>query len=119
MHVEYTGRTIQTSAENIKLTFPGGIIQTIPISSNMQAGQIYWTGSVLVSGQNQVLIVATHVLNDANLHTQFSIHRDKRYNTQPVTIELSGDSTGTLVNYDATGQTATGTSLYASTPAWQ
>ncbi len=119
VHIEYTGRLINTSTENVVLTFPGGVTKTIPIAQNMQNGQIYWTGTVVVSGQNQVLTVATHVLNDSNLHTQFSVHRDMRYNAQAVSIQLSGDASGNLISYEANGQTTKGTSLYASNPNWQ
>ncbi len=117
-HIDYTGRTINTATENVRLIFPT-LTQDIPIASNMQAGQIYWTGTILVSGQNQVLTVATHVLNDPGLHTQFSIHRDLRYNTQALTIQLTGDASGNLVVYSANGQTTKGTSIYASTPILQ
>ena len=117
-HIDYTGRTVNTATESVRLIFPT-VTQDIPIASNMQNNQIYWTGSILVSGQNQVLTIATHALNDTNLHTQFSVNRDQRYNTQSLTIQLTGDASGNLITYSANGQTTKGTSIYASTPITQ
>lgn len=120
-HINYAGREIQTS-ENIVLTFPNNgspVIQQILISSNMQSGQVFWEGTIAVGGENQTLIVATHAFNDQVLGTQFSLHRDKRYNTKDITIALDGDATGTIIQYTAQGQTSKGTSLYVSDPIWQ
>ncbi len=115
--VDYSGRFIDVATESIQLTFPGKN-ESIPFASNIQNGQLQWEGTILVNGQNQVLAISTYVLND-NSHTRFSIHRDLRYNTEPVTIALSGDTTGTLVSYNNTGQVTQGTSLYVSQPIFQ
>ena len=122
VHQDYT-RTINTTLEIITLTFtpplPGvPVVQTIPIVSNMQQGQIFWSGEVTVQGQVQKVTVQTHRLNDAVLGTQWSIRRDRRFNTVALSISLSGDLTGNLISYDANSQTTKGSS-YASPPLWQ
>jgi len=118
VHVDYTGRTIATGTESVRLVFPS-TTYTIVIASNMQAGQIFWEGDVLVDGETQTLLIQTHVFNDVVLGTQFSIVRDKSKNTKAVTIEISGDTTGDLIRYDAAGATTQGNSLYALPPLWQ
>lgn len=118
VHVDYVGRTIDTSSESVRLVFPG-ITQTIPIVTNLPGGAFSWEGEVISQGQVQNIRIHTHRLNDLVLGTQFSVHRDQRYNTKAVIVELSGDSTGNLLQYDAAGQTTQGTSVYAATPSWQ
>lgn len=116
VHVDYS-RTINTSTEEITLTFDGSVSQTIPIVANMSAGQISWTGTVTVDGQAQTVSVATHRLNSPD--TQFTIHRDGRLNTKSLRMTLSGDSTGNIIQYSADGQTVTSSCAYASNLAWQ
>ncbi|MBI1984840.1 MAG: hypothetical protein HYS60_01870 [Candidatus Wildermuthbacteria bacterium] len=120
-HIDYANRQIQIS-ESIVITFPNGgspVLQSILISSNMQSGQVFWEGIVMVAGQAQTLQILTHSFNDPAEGTQFSIRRDKRYNTKGLSISLTGDATGTIIQYDAQGQTSQGTSLYVSEPALQ
>lgn len=118
VHVDYAGRTINTNTESVRLVFSSTTYQ-IAVANNMQGGQIFWKGDVLVDGELQTLLVQTHRLNDPMLGTQFSIVRDKGKNTKTVTVEISGDSTGDLIRYEAQGQTTQGSSLYASQPLWQ
>lgn len=118
VHIEYTGRTINTQTERLRLVFPSTTYEII-VADNMQAGQIFWKGDILVDGQTQTLQVQTHLLNDPVLGSQLSIVRDKSKNIKAVNIEISGDSTGDLIRYDAQGQTTKGSSLYVSTPQWQ
>lgn len=118
VHVEYTGRAINTQTERLRLVFPFTTYEII-IADNMQEDQIFWQGDILVEGATQTLQVQTHRLNDPVLGTQFSITRDRSKNTKAVTLEISGDATGDLIRYDAQGQTTKGFSLYASTPQWQ
>jgi len=118
VHLEYTGRTIATSTERLKLIFPS-LTYEIILSSNMQTGQIFWKGDILVDGQTQTLQVQTHRLNDPVLGTKLSITRDQRKNTKALSVEISGDSTGGIIQYDAQGQTTKGSSLYVSIPLWQ
>lgn len=118
VHVDYTGRTITTATESVRLIF-STTTYGIVIASNMQAGQIFWEGDVLVDGETQTLQVQTHRLNDPVLGTQFSVTRDKSKNTKALTIEISGDSTGDIIRYDTQGQTTQGNSLYVSSLLWQ
>jgi type II secretory pathway pseudopilin PulG len=118
VHVEYAGRAIAIQTESVRLVFPS-TTHAIATASNMQDGQIFWEGDIVVDGETQTLLIQTHRLNDPMLGTQFSIIRDKSKNTKALTIEISGDSTGNLIRYDAQGQTTQGNSLYASSPLWQ
>jgi len=115
-HFAY-GRPISTPSESLTLNFEGGVTKTIIISENFRDGQIYWDGQVDVGGQIQKLKIHTHRLN--NPDTQFSIHRDRRYNNKSLDITLSGDSTGSLINYSTDGLTVTKTSIYAADPQRQ
>ncbi|MCP6719156.1 MAG: hypothetical protein KJI71_02900 [Patescibacteria group bacterium] len=119
VHFDYT-RQITTSTESIKLIFTynnSTATQNIIIADNLKSGQIYWEDEVDAGGETQKLIVKTHILN--NPYTQFSIHRDKRYNTRALKVEISGDTSGNMISYDDNGQTQNGTSIYVSDPEWQ
>lgn len=121
VHLNYN-RQINTLTETLILTFTydsSSVTKNIVIINNMQNGQIDWEGEVSVGGQIQKLKIHTHRLNDPILGTQFCIHRDKRYNDKALKIELDADLSGNLINYDSTGQTTQGTSIYVSTPVWQ
>ncbi len=121
VHVSYT-RVINTGSETITLTFPNQgspVTKVFAIASNLVAGQLLWEGTVSVGGQDQKLKVQTHFLNDALQNTQFSVHRDKRVNTEGFALTISGDTTGSLVEYDDSGQITNGTSLYVSSPSIQ
>lgn len=121
IHFDYS-RQIATSSEILELTFTyNGSSQTenIVIADNLKDGQIYWKEKVEVDGENQELKIHTLRLNDLLLGTQFCIHRDKRYNTKALKMEISGDSGGDLIQYTAEGQTTQGTSIYALSPIWQ
>ncbi|PJB50006.1 MAG: hypothetical protein CO102_02275, partial [Candidatus Brennerbacteria bacterium CG_4_9_14_3_um_filter_43_9] len=52
--------------------------QTIDIATNLSGGQIDWSGTVSINGQDQQIRLHTHGLNDPN--TIFCIHRDRRFN---------------------------------------
>lgn len=118
VHAEYTGRTINTATERLRLVFPSTTYEII-IADNMQGGQIFWKGNILVGGETQALQVQTHRLNDPVLGTQFSIVRNLSKNTKALNVEISGDSTGGIIQYDVQGQTTKGSSLYVATPQWQ
>ncbi len=115
VHFDYS-RSIATSTEIIKLTLDS-TIKEITIADYLQDGQIAWEGEVDVGGQNQTLKIHTHRLN--NPDTQFCIHRDRRYNNKTLTIDISGEATGYLIQYNTNGQTSPGTSIYVSEPNWQ
>lgn len=118
VHIAYTGRVIDPLTESVRLVFPE-MTQTIPMAAFLSGGAFSWAGDVEVAGETQKIRIHTHLLNDPALGTQFSVHRDRRYNTKSLIVELSGDSTGNLLQYDAAGQTTKGTSLYVSNPFWQ
>lgn len=118
VHAEYTGRIISTATERLKIVFSSTTYEII-IANNMQGGQIFWKGDIVVDGEPQTLQVQTHRLNDPALGTQFSITRDRSKNTKTLNIEITGDNTGNIIRYDVQGQTTQGSSLYVSTPQWQ
>jgi len=121
VHFDYK-RQISTSTERIILTFTSDhstTVKEIIIAENIKDGQIYWEGEVSVGGEIQKIKIHTHRLNDPILGTQFCIHRDRRYNNKALKVEISGDSTGDLIEYDAEGQTKKGDSFYVSDPIWQ
>jgi len=120
VHFDYT-RTIATSTEKLVLTFSVAT-QDIIIADNIQAGQIFWEGDVTDAGETQHIRIQTHRLNDTVLDTEFSIHRDLRFNTKPLTVDIDDSpdpDSGTLISYDADGITSKGTSIYASSSIWQ
>ena len=116
VHFDYS-RMIDTANESLTLTFEGGIIEIIVIADNLKDGQIYWEGTVDVSGGIQKVKIHTHRLN--NPDTQFSVHRDRKHNTKSLTISISGDKTGNLIEYSADGLTTNLNSSYASELSWQ
>lgn len=91
VHSDYS-RIIDTVTEKITLTFGGGATQDIIIANNLQGGQVYWEGEIVVDGSTQKIKIHTHRLN--NPDTQFCIHRDPRYNDKSLIINISGDTTG-------------------------
>jgi prepilin-type N-terminal cleavage/methylation domain-containing protein len=118
VHVVYQGRTINTATESLRLVFPDTTF-SFAISDNMQGSQVFWEGDVVSQGKVQHVLIHTHILNDVSQGTLFSLHRDRRYNTTILRIELSGDASGNLISYDAAGITTKGTSIYAQTPELQ
>lgn len=95
--------------------------QTITFCENLIGGQLFWEGTVSVAGSNQTLQIRTHHLQDVNYPngTQFSVHRDIRFNNKSFRITISGDSSGDLINYSADGLTTTFSSIYVSNLQWQ
>jgi prepilin-type N-terminal cleavage/methylation domain-containing protein len=118
VHANYS-RIINTTSENITLTFNGNVVQSIPINQNMIGGKIDWSGSVVAGGSSQKIRLYTHYLNDAVLGTQFSIHRDRRFNDKTFKINISGDNSGSIIEYSADGMTTNFGSAYVSNLAWQ
>ncbi len=119
IHFDYS-RQISTSTEILNLTFiydSTTTIKDIVIAENLKNNQIYWEGEVNVGGNIQKLKIHTHKLNDPILGSQFSIHRDRRYNNKALTVEINGTpdpDIGTLISYTASGESSTGTSTYVS-----
>jgi len=119
VHVDYS-RNISTSTEKLSLNFiynSSTSAEDIIIADNLEGGQIYWQGEIDVEGEIQKIKIHTHQLN--NPDTIFCIHRDKRYNSKALQIEISGDTSGSLIEYSADGSITTNNSIYASDPAWQ
>ncbi|MDO8436165.1 MAG: hypothetical protein Q7S82_02140 [bacterium] len=119
IHIDY-GRIISVLTEKIVLTFESGTTKTIIIADNMAGNQIFWEGEVDVAGSIQKIKIHTHRLNGPD--TQFSIHRDRRYNTKPLKIDIDDapdPDPGTLLEYSADGLTTTSTSLYVTNFQWQ
>jgi len=116
IHFDY-GRIIDTDTERIILNFGGLAQQEIIISQNLEENQIYWEGEVNVGGETQRIKIHTHRLNSPD--TQFSVHRDRRYNNIGLSISVSGDGTGNLIDFSADGLTTISTSIYVSNLVWQ
>ncbi len=121
VHFDY-GRQIDTATEILTLTFSynsSTVTKDIIIIDNLRSNNIYWEGDIDVNGDLQKIKIHTHRLNDVSLGTEFCVHRDRRYNDKALTIEINGDSSGNLIQYDQNGQTTKGTSTYVSEPIWQ
>jgi len=116
VHFDYA-RIIDTATEKLTLTFEGPVVEEITIDNYMIGGQIDWEGEVDVGGETQKLKIHTHRLN--NPDTQFCIHRDRRYNNKTLTVTISGDASGSLIDYSADGLITTNASIYADEPQWQ
>jgi Tfp pilus assembly protein FimT len=116
VHFNYT-RVIDTATEELTLTFEGPVVEEITIADYITGGQIDWEGEVDAGGDIQKLKIHTHRLN--NPDTQFCIHRDRRYNNKALTITISGDGSGSLIDYSADGLITTNTSIHADEPQWQ
>ena len=124
VHFNYSGRDIATTSEFFTLTFTDfpnpDKTENILIADNFKDNQIYWDGEVDVNGEIQELKIHTHWLNDPVLGTQFCVHRDMRHNNKALKIEISGDSTGDLIQFSADGRTIVqGDSFYVSEPIFQ
>lgn len=111
IHFDYNN-AIDTVSETLTLSFEGGVNETIIIADNMKDSQIYWEGEVDVSGEVQKIKIHTYNLNNPN--TLFCVHRDIRYNNKILAITISGDGSGTLIEYSADGSIITSTSIYVT-----
>jgi len=110
VHFDYS-RIIDTVNDTLTLTFEGGVNKTIIIADNMEDGQIFWEGEVEVDSEVQKIKIHTHRLNSPD--TQFSVHRDRRYNNKSLIITISGDP-GSLIEYLADGSATDGSSVNVS-----
>lgn len=108
----YYNNVINTTDETLTLSFDGAVNKTIIIADNMKDTQIYWEGEIDVNGEVQEIKIHTHNLNNPN--TLFCVHRDIRYNNKSLAITISGDGTGTLIEYSADGSITTSTSIYVT-----
>lgn len=111
VHFDYNN-VIDTVNETLILSFEPGVNKTLIIADNMKEGQIYWEGEVDVYGEVQKIKIHTHNLNNPN--TLFCVHRDIRHNNKSLAITISGDGSGTLIEYSANGSITTSTSIYVT-----
>ena len=116
IHIDYS-RFISTSTESIILTFNGTASTTIVVGDNLKENQIFWEGNVNIGGEIQKIKIQTHRLN--NPDTEFSIHRDRRYNNKSLSIKLTSDLTGNLATYSADGLNVATSSIYVTNLQWQ
>jgi len=116
VHFDYS-RIIDTVNETLTLSFEGGINKTIIIADNIKDSQIFWEGEVEVDSEVQEIKIHTHRLNSPD--TQFSVHRDRRYNNKSLTITISGDISGSLIEYSSDGLTTNSSSVNVSNRNWQ
>jgi len=113
VHIDYTGRVIDTAVEEIFLDF-GATTHTIVMQDNLSGGQIVWEGTVTVGGDDQKLKIHTHELNNG-FDSQFSVHRDRRFNDKDLTISIiGGPDTLSLIQYNASGTVTLGSSVNVS-----
>ena len=123
VHFDYS-RFISTSEEKLTLIFTdetSTVTWEVIIADHLKDGQIFWEGNIDVEGEIQEIKIHTHRLNDPD--SQFCVHRDRRYNNKALTITISGDDTGypsgELIQYDALGDEAQGSSIYVGEPQRQ
>lgn len=116
VHFDYL-RSIETATEKLVLYFGDLKTEEIIINDYLIEGQIYWQGEIEVGGEIQKLKIHTHELN--NPYTQFCVHRDGRTNDKPLTLSISGDSSGSLIEYSADGLNTNFTSIYVDNLEWQ
>ena len=124
IHVTYGSAARAIGAgETLRLGF-GSTTEDLLISDYLVGSVFDWSGDVVVDVETQSMRIHTHQFNSGvSNETIFSIHRDRRFNTKAVVIELNDSPTdpdvGTIIEYDATGVVTPGTSIYASTPSQQ
>lgn len=122
-HVHFIySQLINTGTEKIILTFDDSppVQEEISISNYLDLdGQLSWEGTVTVGGDDQVVKIITHRLN--NPDTLFSVRRDRRYNNRALDIDIDGDTAASpnLIGYTANGTTTQGSSDFVNQPVWQ
>ena len=113
VHIDYTGRVIDTAIEEIFLDF-GATTYTIVMQDNLSGGQIEWEGTITVGGDDQKLKIHTHELNNV-FDSQFCVHRDRRFNDKDLTISIiGGPDTLSLIQYNVSGDITLGSSVNVS-----
>lgn len=114
-HALYNQNT--QSSVNLVLNFPDdSFSQSINYQTYLNPGktEFFWEGSVIVAGSPQVLKIHSHWL--AATSTEFCVHRDRRFNSKALQINLDGQN---IINFTATGTTTPGTSVWAGMPEEQ
>jgi prepilin-type N-terminal cleavage/methylation domain-containing protein len=117
VHINYNGRAVDVSvatSETLRLDFaPELVTHDIILSTSLVSGEIDWEGEIDVAGEIQKIKIHTHQLNGGAFsnETEFSIHRDVRFNSKRVLLRLMGGSlpditgtpTGKLIQYEDNG----------------
>lgn len=119
VHFDYN-RLIDTATEEIVLSFVSGSTTydyNILISENLSDGEIYWEGDIDIEGEIQKVKVHTYRLNNPN--TEFCIHRDGMDNNKSLTVTISGDGSGSLIEYSSDGLITNFDSIYVDNFFWQ
>ncbi len=121
LHIDYS-RIISTTTESVVLIFNEGVdqvVEQIPIAGNITAGNFFWQGKIEVDGETQQIIVHTHRLNSPD--SQFCVHRDRRFNSVSLLVDIDGDTGASpnIVGYTAEGSVIDGFSVSADPPLWQ
>lgn len=116
VHFNYS-RSISTSTEHVTLIFTASPdnLKNLSIADFWEGGEFHWEGDVDVNGEIQHLSIRTEGINNVPI---FCIHRDKRYNSRPLRVEISGDI-ASLIEYDINGLVSKGSSIYVSDPILQ
>jgi len=116
LHFDFSWSIQNASTLNLAFSDPPNPIttQVIPMVSYFNAGKTVfdWSGTVTVGGQDQILRVHTHNLTATS--TALSIHRDRRFNTKSLAVDIDGKS---IVSYTSAGDPTAG--LYGGTMSIQ
>jgi len=110
-HVDVLFSQSVKTATTLALVFPAdSITENVTFQTYLNAGktEFSWEGTVTVAGQEQKFMIHTHSLTDSA--ALFSIHRDLRYNTKAVNINLDDQN---LINYAADGTVTDGSSAWS------
>jgi len=105
------GWSIQ-GADTLRLIFidaiNGNVQQDIAMADYFNAGQtdFFWQGTIDVYGEDQTLVVNTHLLNASD--TLLSIHRNRELNTKEVNISIIQGLAKDIVSYQADGTASVG-----------
>lgn len=112
LHFDLSWSIQNASTLNLAFSDPPNptIEQAIPMASYFNAGKTVfdWSGTVTVGGQDQILRVHTHNLTATS--TVLSIHRDRRFTTKALAVNIDGKS---IVSYTSAGDPTAG--LYGGT----
>lgn len=126
-HLHFAYNANSQDALILKLVFPDFPADNLEINFqtylNGDKTEFFWEGVVSVgpagSKTEQKLKIHTHSLT--SLTSQFSLHRDRRYNDKALWLVLADNGLDEeLIRYSADGLTTTkGQSVYVSEPEWQ
>ena len=119
-HVVF-GQNVQ-SATSLLLEFPGYTANnvTVDFQTYLNPGKtaFFWeNNAIVVGGTTQSVKIHTHLIDLTG--AEFSMHRDRRYNTRAMNISINNPGAQQLIQYSAAGDVTKGTSLYAGDPELQ